>query len=89
MVTECIQLTNEHEDLFYNFVNTQITTHNLQNDFHWQNIKYIDQNRRIYAVFKDGLIQTVVAGNDLPNMPWVTCDTLLARKDHGHFNFKK
>ncbi len=89
MTTKCIQLGPEHKDLFYNFIDDQIETHNLQNDFHWQNIQYIDHDRRVYAVIKDNEIQTVVAGNDLPNMPWVTCDTLLARKDKGHFsNFK-
>ena len=89
MINECIKLTPDHKDLFFNFINEQIKSHNLQNDFHWQNIKFIEPNRHIYAVLKNKEIQAIVAGEDLPNMPWVLCDTLLARKDQSHFaNFK-
>ena len=77
MVTECLKLTPSHKDLFFDFVNGQIESHNLQNDFHWQNIKFIEPNRHIYAVLKNKEIQAIVAGEDLPNMPWVLCLSLI------------
>ena len=86
---KCVKLNLDHKQLFYNFIHLQIELHSLQNDPQWQNVQYIKDNRHVYASIANNEIQAVIANNDLPNMPWTTVDTLLARRDQSHFtNFK-
>ncbi|MBO01924.1 MAG: hypothetical protein CMG35_04725 [Candidatus Marinimicrobia bacterium] len=82
---KCVKLTFEHKEMFYKFINTQIELHSLQKDPQWQNVKYIADDRNVYASIHDDEIQAVIANNNLPNMPWTTTDTLLARRDQSHF----
>lgn len=88
---ECIKLNQTHNDMFYDFINTQIEQHNLNEDPQWQSVKFIDESigRNIYGVVDNNQLQVITASNDLPNMPWTTSDSLIARRDQGHFtNFK-
>ena len=82
---KCVKLNLDHKQLFYNFIHHQIELHSLQNDPQWQNVQYIKDNRHVYASIANNEIQAVIANNDLPNMPWTTVDTLLARRDQSHF----
>ena len=88
---ECIKLNQTHKDMFYDFINSQVEQHGLSKDPQWQSVNFIDENieRCVYGVIDNNELQAVVASNDIRGLPWTTSDSLIARRDQGHFtNFK-
>ena len=84
-----IKLSEEHRDLFYNFVNFEIQHRNLQHDSLWKTIDYIKEDRDIFAYVIDNEIQMCMAVDRISTMPWVIHNTMITNhKLHGFKSIK-
>jgi hypothetical protein len=83
---EVIQLTSNHQDQYNKFITDQVIMHNLDSNHLWQNVQFISETRKIFAVIKDDEIVQTLACNKLPNMPWSVLDTQISKKGLTFFN---
>jgi hypothetical protein len=84
-----IKLSEEHRDLFYNFVNFEIQYRNLHQDPLWKNIDYIREDRDIFAYVIDDKIQMCMAVDNISTMPWVIHNTMITNhRLHGFQSIK-
>lgn len=84
-----INLSEQHRDMFYEFVNFEIQYRNLQIDPLWQNIEYIKEDREIFAYVIDNKIQMCMAIDYISTIPWVIHNTMITNHElHGFKSIK-
>lgn len=84
-----IKLDESHRDLFYNFVEEELSVRNLLSDPLWNTITFANEHRDIFAILEDNQIQMCIAIEYIRSIPWCIHNTLITHHSlHGFKSIK-